>query len=127
MAENPKTQGASAGTESIERRAWVRYACDVSGSCQPVTGGGDRSWPARVHNISRGGVKLCVSRRFEPGTLLQIDLTTSNKDEPQSVLARVIHVTPQTLGQWALGCAFHRELSEESVQSLVNQLGPETE
>jgi hypothetical protein len=126
MADNPQAKESGSAPASMERRAWVRYACDLSGSCQPVSGSRDRTWAARVQDISRGGLRLVVTRRFEPGTLLEIDLTDVKQIEVQSVLARVIHVTTQSLGMWCLGCSFHRELSEDDVRALRSESESET-
>jgi hypothetical protein len=128
MTDNPNPRGAWAGSVTIERRAWVRYACDLPSACQPATAGGERSWAGRVENISRGGIRVVVGRRFEPGTLLQMSLDTEQEEAAQRVLARVIHVTPLSrLGMWALGCAFHHEMSEDALHTLLGPGDPVVE
>ena len=37
----------------------------------------------------------------------------------RTILACVVHVTTQASGEWALGCNFIRELSEEDLKALV--------
>jgi hypothetical protein len=103
-----------------ERRAWVRHACNFPTACQPITSGRDVRWSGHVDNVSRGGVKLVVSRRFEPGTLLQIDLQEGRANAPSSFLARVVHVGSRGGGLWAMGCAFLHELSEDECRALLD-------
>jgi hypothetical protein len=121
MGHNPRAHPArSSSAVGEERRVWVRHVCDLPSSCQPVIGGGDKIWSARVQNISRGGVNILVNRRFEPGTILQIDLQNGRAKLDRSILARVIHVTQQKSGLWSTGCAFPWELSEEDLHALLS-------
>ena len=58
-----------------DRRNGERFPCNVMVCCRPVGGPGARhNWPTTIFNVSRGGVGLVVRRRFEPNTLLFIDL-----------------------------------------------------
>lgn len=103
-----------------ERRVWVRYMCNLPTSCQPVMAKDDLCWSGRVQNISRGGVNLIVPRRFEPGTLLQIELPGATEAEPRNILARVVHARTLESGSWSLGCAFPWLISDEDVTALIN-------
>jgi hypothetical protein len=104
---------------AIERRAWVRYSCDLDFSCQPIAVGNDNRWLGRVLNLSRGGACLVVGRRFERGTILAIELQSGAQSVTGPLLARVAHCTPQSHSDWLIGCSFVRELSEEELQALV--------
>jgi hypothetical protein len=101
---------------AIERRAAVRYACVLETACRSLAGSADVRWPARVRDISATGICLLVSRRFEPGSLLAIDLSSDFASAP---LARVVRVNWQADGDWALGCAFVTRLSDEELRTLL--------
>src|SRR5206468_6660093 len=86
-----------------ERRAAIRYPCDLESSCQPI-GREQRadSWPARVGDLSAAGIGLILPRRFEAGTLLVFDLQSQNLS--RRLLAHVVHAQQHTDGRWMLGC-----------------------
>jgi hypothetical protein len=94
-----------------ERRRWVRYPTNMGTFWQTVTGQ-EICYSARVQDISRGGVRLLVNQRFEPGTLVRILLN-------KAVEARLVHATPTPDHKWALGCEFTAVLSEQEVQNLL--------
>jgi hypothetical protein len=70
--------------------------------------------PARVRNISRGGINLVLKRAFEPGTLLSVDLPGSALTI--EVLACVVRCEELEEESWELGCTFAAELSDEDLQ-----------
>src|SRR2546426_281781 len=113
-AAAPGRRGASPG---LERRAWVRYPCSFEASCHSIASAADVLWSAKVVDISAGGLRLVVSRRFEVGTVLRLEIHSGLQAAPWAFLARVIHARPQTGGDWALGCAFARELDEEDLRA----------
>lgn len=99
-----------------ECRGWIRHVTNVSSSCQPAAFPETDPLPARVRDISIIGLSLIVSLRFEPGTLLSIELPGLSGQAPYATLARVVHVTELLKGEWILGCHFADELSEEDLQ-----------
>lgn len=98
--------------KGAERRAAVRYSCNRETTCRSITASTDISWPAEVLDISRGGLGLLLDRRFEQGTLLDVDVQTANPHSARTLLVRVVNVRKQGVGQWILGCAFADELSD---------------
>jgi hypothetical protein len=104
-----------------ECRVYSRQACNLSAACLPVSAWGrkDARWPATISDISQGGIRLIVARRFEPGAGLGIELPGTAGEEPYTVLAKVVHVQGLPDGSWALGCKFISELSEDEVQRLL--------
>jgi hypothetical protein len=60
-----------------------------------------------------------VDRRFEPGTILNIQIERDTDELPPVLLARVMHVSAEAGGHWALGCKFARELSEKDLEIFV--------
>ena len=113
----PKTAPASASeptpppTSGIERRAFVRHFCDLGAVVD--------SWPARIENVSRGGLKVVIGRRFEVGTILKVEIATAGEENFSMLLAQVVRAAPESVGNWGLGCAFLQEISEEEVQGLL--------
>jgi serine/threonine protein kinase len=113
-----KALSSSAGATGRERRATVRYPSSADGNCRPI-GGHAFSWSAKVVDISATGVQLLIRRRFEPGTVLALELRDGKKNARRSVLARVVRVQQQPDRKWALGCVLDYRLSQEDVQVLM--------
>src|SRR5947209_14492637 len=110
--EAPPEQDAVGLAVEEDRRVWVRHPADVEATCQPAGGAADR-FAARVRNVSLGGINLVADRAFEPGALLSIELPGAADGSTCTVLACVVHATALSAGEWALGCTFARELSDE--------------
>jgi hypothetical protein len=106
-------------TIQLDRRAWVRYPCNLDGACQPLAGTRGVEWPGKIRNLSRGGMALSLTRRFEVGTVLSIQMQGPADGDLGSVLARVAHVAMQADGSWLLGCAFTKLLTEEDLKTLL--------
>jgi hypothetical protein len=108
---------ATAPQSGDERRAWVRYPCNVASLYQPGTGQLDhRWWFAQVRDISKKGIGLILPRRFEPGTQLAVALYSRIPAFSRTLEATVVHVAP--LGEnWAVGCAFAQGLSDDELHA----------
>src|SRR5207249_7242888 len=107
-----------------ERRACVRYLCQLDGSCQPVgqpaTG---ETWVGKLRDISSTGVKILVNRRFEIGTLLVLELPRPGWDTSRMLLCRVVRTSKESIGRdWEIGCTLARELSDDEVQSFLEPI-----
>src|SRR5438067_10374638 len=87
---------------AVERRAFVRHFCDIGALVD--------SWPAQIENISRGGVKVVIGRRFEVGTILKLEVSAAGTESSFVFLAQVVRASPEPSG-WGLGCAFLQEIS----------------
>src|SRR5205814_2331971 len=81
---------------------------------------GGQKWMARVRDISTGGLCLVLSRRFERGAGLAIEVPGADGESPSTLLARVMHVRAEAGGGWALGCAFVSPLSDEELEALTH-------
>ena len=115
------TPGPALELRGEERRACVRYLCQLDGSCQPVgqptTG---ESWLGKLRDISATGVKLSVNRRFEIGTLLVLELPHPGWEASRMLLCRVVRVSQEPLGSdWEVGCTLAHELSHDEIQSFL--------
>src|ERR1700677_3485763 len=102
-------------------RVHQRQVCDLATNCKPVSlEMKEVSWAATISDISLGGVRLHLKRRFEKGTPLAIALPGDHEHEPSTGFVKVVHVRPQTDGTWALGCKFVSELAEDVLQRLTS-------
>ena len=121
MPLSPKTSPVSVSTDTSvdDRRASVRFPCELESSCSPITTNRATTWSGKIRDISRGGMGIVLSRRFELGTLLNIEIQEPDGTSSGVVLARVVHVTPHSTGGWVIGCCFTNELDDDEVKSLV--------
>jgi c-di-GMP-binding flagellar brake protein YcgR len=75
--------------------------------------------PARVANISAGGIGLVVDRDVPNGAMLGLDLCTAAGELVTNILACVVHVNVLPEGGRILGCNFICELSEKHLNALL--------
>jgi serine/threonine protein kinase len=107
----PSAPAKGARPREAERRALVRYPSPAEASCWPVTEAGKKAvLVSRVQNISDTGVCLRLSRRFEPGTLLGLELCSKGPCATRFVLVRVQWAKRGPGKTWRIGCAFERSL-----------------
>jgi hypothetical protein len=103
-----------------ERRASVRFDANAKGTCQTLSVRHESAWEATVRNISCQGIGILLGRRFEPGAVLTIELTTSTEERQRLLLARVAHATFQAdENKWLIGCTLLSPLSEDEIQELL--------
>jgi CheY-like chemotaxis protein len=115
----PPLEGKATGRPKVERRAAVRHLGGQELSCTAAEASRARDrWWGRLCDVSVTGVRLLLNRRFEPGTLLVLDLPSSVREEGRGLLARVVRVTPAANGRWELGCAFTRRLDTDELEAL---------
>jgi hypothetical protein len=102
-----------------DNRRWVRFPCDVETACYTrETAPGER-WPARVLNISAGGVGLLLPCQFAEGTLLFFEVPPVAGLPAGRVLVRIVRTAGQADGNWFLGCEFARRLSAQELGELL--------
>jgi hypothetical protein len=107
-----------------ERRVAVRYPVSPDGfstenTCRPISSQPDETWTAVVRDMSTGGLGLVVNRRFEPGTLLIVDVHDVEQTTNRSLLVRVVHAVRDLDNAWFLGCSFPSAMSEAELLSLM--------
>ena len=101
---------------AAERRSNKRFPSRRNLACQPVQRQRDaNSWVGQAINLSEAGLCLELSRRFEQGALLLVDLQ-SEQCEPRSVIVRVVWIKSQPPGGWRMGCKFTQPLCESEIQ-----------
>jgi hypothetical protein len=84
-----------------------------------VTARRNESWAATVRDLSTGGAGIVVNRRFEPGTLLSVELQDAEQTVNRILLVRVVRVSQDANGRWLLGCAFTSKLTDAELLSLM--------
>jgi len=102
-----------------DQRIWMRFPVKVKAAFQRVSTPYAEFTPTQVINISASGVGLIVSDPIEAGTLLNVELESPSGKFARTMLVCVVHVSGQASGDFALGCNFIHELSEEDLQALL--------
>lgn len=102
------------------RRRHVRYPCSLKGQCRPSglahsTG----VWPVDIRNMSAGGLAMVLSRRFEPGTLLVVEIFDEFAQIMEIFLVRVARVEKLAERAWLLGCSLARHIEECELFALI--------
>lgn len=99
-----------------ERRVWARYPAELKTRAQV----GGAVVPQRVsvvvRDISLGGANLEINRSFAPGSLLSLELPSSEEGNTHEVLACVVRLSDLGEGKWGLGCIFSRELTDQDLE-----------
>src|SRR5436190_16361947 len=106
--------------DPANRRAWVRYPCGQKSVCRAVANSQHGGlWPAKVRDISTSGISVIMSRRFEVGTVLVVELANTSGDESLLLLARVVRVTQRLRDDWVMGCTLSKQLGPNELIGLV--------
>ena len=114
------------GTAAGDSRRWVRFPCNVETACFAVDAAPGEQSPARVVNISAGGMGLLLPCEFRVGTLLKLDLGGTAARAAGPLLLRVVRAGRRPAGDWFLGCEFADPLRDDEVTALMGPAG-ETE
>src|SRR5262249_19838053 len=76
-----------------------------------------------VRDLSTHGIGLLSWRRFEKGTVLLLQFLENYSPVSPLMAAKVVQMKAQTTGEWLIGCALVRRLTEAEVRRLVKH-GP---
>jgi hypothetical protein len=101
----------------VERRAEVRYLCDMQVIFYPLSAQ-QRLW-ARVRNISAKGIGLLLRAPIAAGTRLVIEMKTLDPSTSLTLIAQVVHCTMQQDQNWIVGCRFLSRPHEEDLLALL--------
>lgn len=96
-----------------------RKPVGLEAHCRSVAAVKDDPWPARVRDLSAGSIGLLLTRRFEPGTLLVIELEHKESSLSHTLVGRVVHASQSTNGSWMLGCTLANKIAEDDLQALL--------
>jgi hypothetical protein len=114
FADQPESQGG------IERRASTRYPCNLATSCRLGAAVKGDSHPARVRNISAGGVSLVLTQPVISGELISVDLRSMTRNFARTLQVRVIYCIEHPSGEYILGGAFVNTLTEDEVKAFLS-------
>jgi hypothetical protein len=119
MSEVSFTNVKPASSETMaERRTSTRRPCAWVSFCKPCLRS-DHDWSAQAHDVSPGGIGLTAERRFEPGTLLFIDLRGASEETTRRFTATVVHVRGNGAGQWNIGCKFVSPIDQDEIDEIL--------
>jgi hypothetical protein len=76
-------------------------------------------WLVPVRNISASGINFRLARRLDPGTVVTVKLFNTVRQFECTVPVRVVYILQHADGDYLIGGAFERELSESEVQGLL--------
>ena len=102
-----------------DNRGRVRHRCKIETFCRSNGRGSGVGWLADVRDISATGIGLTLRRRFDPGAVLLVELTSTTDDSTRLLPVTVIHATEADDGRWVVGCSFPRTLSDAELAALV--------
>ncbi|MCS6851805.1 MAG: PilZ domain-containing protein [Gemmataceae bacterium] len=101
-----------------EPRPRQNHFSQLEASCHPIATTRDDPWPAQVRDLSPRGIGLLLKRRFEPGTLLAVELQSLSQSYSRTLVARVVHAKAQSSGDWMIGCMLASRLDEDELEAL---------
>ncbi len=104
--------GSKEDTPVPDLRLFERVSCNVRAAFQLLDEEASVLHPARVLNISVGGIGLLADRPVAAGAVLNLTLHGAEGQSERTLLACVVHVSRRPNSEWVLGCSFIRELSE---------------
>jgi len=110
-----------AANETSERRATVRYPCNLKSACGLPEADPNARWPAEIQDLSATGIRLLVHSRFEPRSMLVIELPGVEPGTTMGILAKVVHVKARGPDEWLVGCVFRRLLRAEEVEAVLHR------
>jgi hypothetical protein len=102
-----------------ERRATVRYLWDSPGTrCAVEAPETEERWRGTIHDISVSGIALQIPRRFQPGTVLEVEVEVKGRAALLPLLMRVVRVAAASDGQWLHGCVLESSVAEVELKAL---------
>ena len=123
MSSNKSKAAGAASSKRLaksERRDWVRHATAIrSVYCRLFGDDEHHRFTAELKNISAQGLGLVCKYSFNAGALLELKPIASSDQTLPKLLVRVKSSTPQSKGDWLVGCTFVRELDDEVMQAFV--------
>jgi hypothetical protein len=111
--------GREGAATADEPRRHVRYYYHPTPRAHLSMRGALREGEAQLHDVSLGGAGLLTHREIGPGSVVFIQLPTSQPGLTITQLAEVVHA--QRLGplSWLIGCKFLCNLRDEELQQVV--------
>ena len=78
-----------------------------------------RSLAGESSQYLRGAIGLVLARRFEPGTLLEVEIQLASQGFYRPILVQVLHVSAYAQGGWFIGGSSPKQLSDHDLITLL--------
>ncbi|MGF1578613.1 MAG: serine/threonine-protein kinase [Gemmataceae bacterium] len=99
-----------------DRRRVERHSVAIPTICGPVARHHEITTGGRTHDLSTHGVRLMLRRRYEPGTLLKIEVRHSKTDTTAMLIGEVVWVQKSRSGLYTIACRFPHALSQSDLR-----------
>jgi len=115
----------TANKSGKERRAAVRYDCALPTRCtinlsvHPEVTDYRAQWDAQVCDLSVAGIGLILSRRFEPGSVLEVVLTSEDGATTLTREMRAVRVEKSEGRRWFISGPLSEKLTKEQLRQLL--------
>jgi hypothetical protein len=100
--ENALDPRAGAAPAKKDRRQAPRFSANRLAACSPLAER-ETVLPVRVHDVSANGIGLLSTRRFEPGTMLLLQIEEGGDSLQSLIIGRFMHACVQADGTWLVG------------------------
>jgi hypothetical protein len=108
----------SSTAPSAERRHAPRRQPAVDTVCR-LSSSGKTHGVGLVWNISAAGISMLLHERMQPGTTIDIELTTHDQSFSLPRQIRVAHVRSLLTGDYMMGAQFLEPLAPEEMQRFI--------
>lgn len=98
-----------------ERQVWVQVH-NVRDILRPEGAADGKRHSARIQDLSLGGVVLALAQKFEPGTPLEVEVSSPSGEAPIRLLARVMVCSHPAENSFVVSCCFLHELTWDELQ-----------
>ncbi len=122
LTGEPWLASAAAPAKPRNRRAAIRHSANLESACLPIKASRGDCWPGTTRDVSARGLCLVLKRRFEPGTMLAVELK-SRRHQQHTLLVRVVWTNKDAGNHWAHGCTFGRNLTDCELAELTGPCG----
>jgi hypothetical protein len=101
-----------------DRRRSARHPCLLDASCWVIGGDSRKEWQAKLKDISRNGICFFLTRRCEPGTVLVVELRSSERKVLSRLLMKVLHAEPHAWakGWWSIGGTLACKIGQDELR-----------
>ena len=107
-----------APSRQVERRSVPRYPCPLETFCRLCSLQEDELWwRGEVWDLSIAGVGLILSREFEAGCNVEIELPLPTM---RTLVVQVEYTTKQVDGSWFIGGTFLDRLDDATVKAILD-------